>query len=253
MADINKKSVDCFPFAEGGLFGPENRPTRTCGHCGKSFPADPPGRGGRPKLFCSDECRVAQSRAQQRRWVEANRAPAKQGRKRRETGTAGAGNEQSQAPLLPASALATAARAGKLTSPDCRHCGRKFAAVRLGRGRPSPFCSASCRREHGRELKRAANKRRRRNEVSAFDLPRPLLTATCKHCGAEFQYELRTKHRAFCSSRCRRADFLGAPKPVAGPEAVQQQVLDFFAGDATGGTSANVIGADGVRTASGSQ
>ncbi len=88
--------------------------TRTCLRCGKPVPA--PKRAGRPRRFCSEQCRRDQAAEQRSRWTASH---------------------------------ADAASPDALT---CWSCGEAFPAPSCRRGRLPRFCGPDCRRAARRAL-----------------------------------------------------------------------------------------------------
>lgn len=82
----------------------------------------------------------------------------------------------------------------------CRHCGAEFR--REGKGQPTKYCSADCKRATRRQYPSSRNR--------AGCHLRRYRVATCLCCGKGF----RTKHKAaFCSARC-RDDQRAKAKPI---------------------------------------
>ncbi|MBN9255833.1 MULTISPECIES: hypothetical protein [unclassified Mesorhizobium] len=129
-ADVNGPDENgfFFPFLSQLDLPGVPLPERSCLRCGKAVPA--PKRTGRPSMFCSEACRVAQAAAQRAAWWRSE-SPAED----RETGIA------------------------------CRACGQRFVADRVIAGRLPHYCGSDCRLMGRRGL--AAGYRKRRRQVKA--------------------------------------------------------------------------------------
>ena len=104
-------------------------PERSCLRCGKGVPA--PKRSGRPSMFCSEACRVAQAAAQRAAW-------------------------RSESPVE-----------GRDTGIACRACGRRFVVDRVIAGRLPHYCSPDCRLK-GRRHRRGGG-RSKGQDAAAMD------------------------------------------------------------------------------------
>lgn len=127
-------SPDFLPFVSQPDLPGLPVPARCCLRCGMAIPA--PKRNGRPRSFCSDECRRAQVAEQRAAWVADNPVEAE-----------------------------------RSTMLSCWTCGATFPAPPPGRGRLPRFCGAACRQASRSRM--AADKRLRRARIGGGRVESP--------------------------------------------------------------------------------
>lgn len=123
-ADEPANSASFIPFLSQPDLPGLPTPNRSCLRCGK--PVAAPKRAGRPRRFCSDQCRYEQAAEQRSRWT------------------------------------ATHADALSPEALRCWSCGEAFPAPAARRGRLPRFCSVDCKRSARRDLNAAYRFQKRR-------------------------------------------------------------------------------------------